>query len=232
MVTALSRGLGVSEASVRRDLSLLEEQQWLSRTHGGAVARSLPAGLSLVGEPAERGAEGLRIAALAVEHVQDGARVGLAAGALAVPIARRLAERERLTVVTNQLDVAYELSLRPGTTVIVPGGVASPGTPVLTGPIAERTLRELHLDLVFLGGDGVTAETGLTTEDVQVAHTARLLKDAARRAIAVFDTPQIGRVSFARICALAEVDELLTTDDLARDTRRRMEEAGVRVVTG
>lgn len=231
-VTALSQGLGVSEASVRRDLSFLEAQKWLSRTHGGAVARSLPAGLTLVGTTSERQAERFRIAELAVERVPDGAYVGLAAGAMSVPIARTLAARESLTVVTNQLDVAYELSLRPGTQVMVPGGVTSAGSPVLTGPFAESTLREVRLDLAFVGGDGVSPEAGLTTQEVPVAHATRALMGAARRTFAVFDAPLVGQDAFARICPLTDVAELLTADDVDRDARSRIEEAGVPVVTG
>ncbi|WP_125726182.1 DeoR/GlpR family DNA-binding transcription regulator [Kibdelosporangium aridum] len=224
-VTALSRGLGVSEASVRRDLSFLEAQKWLSRTHGGAVARSsLPASVSVV---AERQAERFRIAELAAAQVPDGARIGLAAGPLSVLIVRSLADRESLTVVTNELDAAYEASLRPGVRVMVPGGVTTVGSSVLTGSM----LRDVYLDLAIVGGDGVSAEAGLTTEDVPVADTARSFMDAAGRAIGVFDTPQVGAAAFARICALSDVASLITAEDVDPDARARIEGAGVPVVT-
>ncbi len=230
-VSALSHGLGVSEASVRRDLSFLEAQRWLSRTHGGAVVRSLPVGLSLPSAPARRQAERFEIGRLAAERVPEGARVGLAAGGLSVAIARALAGRASLTVVTNQLDAAHELSLREGVTVMVTGGVAFSGSPVLTGPMVESSLREVHLDLVIIGGDGIDPESGLTAEDPLVAHAARVFRDVSRRAVAVFDAPQVGRTAFARICPLAEVAELLTADDVDPELRDKIDDAGVGVVT-
>jgi DeoR family transcriptional regulator of aga operon len=230
-VSALSHGLGVSEASVRRDLSFLEAQRWLSRTHGGAVVRSLPAGLSVPSAAPQRQAERFEIGRLAAARVPDGARVGLAAGALSVAVARAIAERESLTVVTNQLDAAHELSSRDGVTVLVTGGVAASGSPVLTGPLVESSLREVHLDLVIIGGDGVSPEAGLTADDVLVAHAARVFKEVSRRAVAVFDAPRVGHTAFARICPLTDVAELLTADDLDPELRGRIEEAGVRVVT-
>lgn len=224
-VTALSRGLGVSEASVRRDLSFLEAQKWLSRTHGGAVARSaLPASVSLV---AERQAERFRIAELAAAQVPDGARIALAAGSLSVLIVRSLADRSSLTVVTNELEAAYEASLRPGVRVMVPGGVTSVGASVLTGSV----LRDVYLDLAIIGGDGVSLAAGLTTEDVQVAQTARSFMESAARTLAVFDTPEVGAAAFARICPLTDVAALITAEDVDLGVRQRIEDAGVPVVT-
>jgi DeoR family transcriptional regulator of aga operon len=232
-VTALSRGFGVSEASVRRDLSLLESQQWLSRTHGGAVARGPAAEVSRAWQAAsDRQAYAFRIAQTAAERVRDCARIGVTGGPLATALGRALNQHAGLTVVTNALQVAYELSLRPDIRVVVPGGVSSGPASILGGPLTDMALRELRLDLVLVGADGASADAGLTADDEAVAYAARSFIATAPRAIAVVDTPAIGRSAFTRICGLDGVEELITGEDVDPDAVGALAATGLRVTSG
>ena len=226
----LADSLGVSAATVRRDLALLEEQRLLARTHGGAVAHGVLYELPLRYRSARHQEEKARIAREAAERVPDGAAVGMTGGTTTTEAARALSDRRGLTVVTNSLSIASELAVRPTLKLVVTGGVARPESYELVGPLAEASLAELNLDVVLLGVDGISAEAGLTTHHEVEAHTNRALISRARRVIVVADSSKVGQVAFARICQLGEVHELITDDGADAGTVAEVRDAGV-VVT-
>ncbi len=209
-VADLSSRLGVSSATIRRDLELLEDQRLLSRTHGGAVAHGVLYELPLRYKASRHEEEKRRLAQAAADRVSDGAAIGLTGGTTTTQVARALVER-RLTVVTNALNIAAELAVRPNIKLVVTGGIARSESYELVGPIAEQTLADLHLDVVFLGADGISTRDGLTTHHEVEAHTNRILLERADRVIAVADGSKLGVVAFARICPIAAVHELLTS---------------------
>jgi DeoR family transcriptional regulator, aga operon transcriptional repressor len=230
-VIDLSRELGVSTATVRRDLRLLEEQRLLARTHGGAVAQGLVYELPLRYKGARHQDEKRRIADAAAASVTEGAAIGLTGGTTTTEVARALATRDRLTIVTNALNIASELAVRPNLKLLVTGGVARAESYELVGPLAEQSLASVNLDAVFLGVDGISPEAGLTTHHEIEAHTNLALIGRARRVVVVADSSKIGRVAFARICTLDLVDELITDTAAEPETLRAMRDAGVLVTT-
>ena len=209
-VADLSPRLGVSPATVRRDLGLLEKQRLLSRTHGGAVAHGVLYELPLRYKTGRHREEKRRIALEAAQRVSDGMAIGLTGGTTTTEVARALLERHRLTVVTNALNIASELAVRPNIKLVVTGGLARSESYELVGPLAEQSLAELHLDVVFIGVDGISGEDGLTTHHEVEAHTNRALIERASRVIVVADGSKLGAAAFARICPISEVDELVT----------------------
>jgi DeoR family transcriptional regulator of aga operon len=132
-------------------------------------------------------------------------------------------------VVTNALNIASELAVRANLKLLVPGGVARPESYELVGPIAEATLDGLNLDLVFLGVDGITAESGCTTHHEVEAFTNRVLMRRAQRVVVVADSSKLGQIAFARICAVDEIDGLITDAGAGADEVARLEAAGVRI---
>ena len=227
-VTDLCERLGVSAATVRRDLEHLEDQRLLTRTHGGAVAQMVSYELPLRYRSARRQEQKRRIGLEAAGRVHDGAVIGLTGGTTTTEIARAIADRP-LTVVTNALNIASELAIRPNIKLLVTGGVARPETYELVGPIADRTVGDLHLDTAFIGADGVTASAGLTTHHEIEAHTDRAVLDAASSVVVVVDGSKLGRVAFVEICPVAAVNELVTDDEADPTELDRIREAGVTV---
>ena len=227
-VTDLSRDLGASTATVRRDLRLLEEQHLLARTHGGAVAHGVVYELPLRYKGARNLDQKRRIATVAAATVADGSAIGLTGGTTTTEVARALATR-RVTIVTSALNIASELAVRPNLKLVVTGGVARPESYELVGPLAERTLAELNLDVVFVGVDGIDVEGGLSTHHDIEAHTNRVLIDRAQRAVVVADASKIARVAFARICGIDRMHELITDAGADPAAVRALEEAGLRV---
>jgi DeoR family transcriptional regulator of aga operon len=229
-VADLVRRLDVSAATVRRDLELLERQKLLMRTHGGAVAQGVLYELPLRYKSARHQEEKRRIAQAAASRVSDGIAIGLTGGTTTTEVARAVIDRQQLTVVTNALNIASELAIRPNLKLVVTGGHARPESYELVGPLAERSLAGLNLDLVFLGTDGITAEAGLTTHHEVEAHTDLALIDRARHVVVVADSSKIGRVAFAQICPIDRVDELITDASADPARLKGLREAGVDVV--
>lgn len=212
-VDDLMRGLGVSPATVRRDLQSLHEQRLLERTHGGAVAIGGLYELPVRYRGSIQRDEKLRIARAALAHVADGATVGLTGGTTTTEVGRMLVQRSELTVVTNAINIAAELAVRPNVRLIVSGGVARAASYELVGPLADSVLEQLHVEVAFVGVDGIRATTGLTTHREVEAHTNRVLVERASRVVVVADGTKVGVTTLARIAPTDAVDVLITTGD-------------------
>jgi DeoR family transcriptional regulator of aga operon len=228
-VEDLARDLGVSSATVRRDLETLHEQHLLERTHGGAVAINGLYELPLRYRGSLHHEEKVRIARAALEHIADGATIALTGGTTTTEVGRMLVHRSDLTVVTNAINIAGELAVRPNIRLIVSGGVARAASYELVGPLADDTLAQLHVEVAFIGVDGITAATGLTTHREIEARTNRMTVERASRVIVVADGSKIGTTALARICDIDKVDTLITDKGADPGELRALSAAGVAV---
>jgi DeoR family transcriptional regulator of aga operon len=226
----LAGALGVSEATIRRDLQSLSRSGLLVRTHGGAIANDLeaepPTQIKAVRRQTEKG----RIGQSAAGLVADGAVIGMSGGTTTLELARALAGRLNITIVTNAVNIAAELIGRQSLHLVVIGGVARPSAE-LVGPAAEAMLANYHLDVVFIGVDGLSAEHGCTTYDEMEAQTDRAFLQRARRGIVLADHSKLGVVRFAQITSLARIDQVVTDRDADSDQLRDLRQAGVEVLT-
>ncbi|MDQ0989223.1 DeoR/GlpR family DNA-binding transcription regulator [Streptomyces sp. V3I7] len=230
--------LEVSAATIRRDLDQLAEQQMLVRTRGGAVAHGVSYELPLRYKTARRASEKQRIAKAVADLVGPGEVVGLTGGTTTTEVARALAVRgdlasgsPALTVVTNALNIAGELAVRPQFKIVVTGGVARPQSYELVGPLADGALGRITLDVAVLGVVAFDVTHGAAAQDETEAAINRLLCERAERVIVAADSSKLGRRAFARICAADLVDTLVTDTAVAPELVREFEEAGIRVRT-
>jgi DeoR family transcriptional regulator of aga operon len=229
-VSDLAVELAVSEATVRRDLQALGEQRLLERSHGGAVAHGTAHELP-VRYRTGRSDEKRRIAQAAAELVTDGMAIGLTGGTTTTEVARMLVARQELTVVTNALNIAVELAVRPNLKLIVAGGVARSASYELVGSLADATLRSVYVDIAFVGVDGVDAERGLTTQNEVEAATNRALMSRAASTIVVADASKLGRVALAQIAPIEAADRLITTEGADPEQVERLRAAGLPVTS-
>ncbi len=229
-VAELASELQVSQASVRRDLQLLESQQLLTRTHGGAVASGVLYELPMRYRGGRRHEAKRAIARCAV-RLLDGSvtSVGLNGGSTTTEVARALASHSGLRVVTNALNIAAELAVRSNIELVVCGGSARSESYELVGPLAELTLANINLDVAVIGVDGVSTSAGLTTHHEVEAQTNRSLLRTAARVIVVADSSKIGRRGFARISELGAATDLVTDAEAADADVAAIEREGVRV---
>ncbi|MER6535331.1 DeoR/GlpR family DNA-binding transcription regulator [Streptomyces sp. 900105755] len=230
--------LAVSAATIRRDLDQLAEQQMLVRTRGGAVVHGVSYELPLRYKTARQASEKQRIAKAVADLVEPGETVGLTGGTTTTEVARALAVRgdlttgtPALTVVTNALNIANELAVRPQFKIVVTGGVARPQSYELIGPLADGVLGQITLDVAVLGVVAFDVVHGAAAHDEGEAAVNRLLCERAARVVVAADSSKLGGRAFARICAAELVDVLVTDTAAEPETVRPFEEAGIRVLT-
>jgi DeoR/GlpR family transcriptional regulator of sugar metabolism len=238
-VEQAAEGLAVSTATIRRDFDELARQQMLTRTRGGAVAQSVTYDLPLRYKTARRAPEKQRIAAAAAELVMLGAVIGLNGGTTSTEVARAIATRPDLrgehggpavTIVTNALNIAAELTVRPHVKIVVTGGVARPQSYELIGPLATGVLGQVTLDVAFVGVDAIDAEHGAGAHHEGEASINHLMAGRAARVVVVADSSKVGARAFARICGTDEIDVLVTDAGVPPDSAAAFAEAGVEVV--
>lgn len=225
---------GVSAATIRRDLDHLADQQLLSRTHGGAVPNSTSYDLPLRYKSSNRAEAKTRIAERAVRMLWPGCTVAMNGGTTTVEIARTIPTsaplRNGVTIVTNAINIATELTVRPFIKIVVCGGVARPQSYELVGPLASDTLSQLTPDICFLGATGVEGDAGVTTDDEDESAINRIMVTRAKRAVVVVDSSKFGQVGFSRICHLNEVSAVLTDADADPGEVARIRDLGVNVI--
>jgi DeoR family transcriptional regulator, fructose operon transcriptional repressor len=227
-VSDLAQQLGVSLMTVRRDIEMLEESGQVERIHGGA---KLPGDAS-THEPGfeqkstQLTAEKRAIALEAAGLVHEGMAVALSAGTTTWALAKELANGPRITAVTNSVKIADLFhhasasgSGRHASTVILIGGERTPSD-ALVGPIATAALRQLHLDLLFLGVHGMDADAGYTTPNLLEAETNRAFIAASRKVVVLADHTKWGTQGISTIAKLEEADEVICDSGLSPDAQR------------
>jgi DeoR/GlpR family transcriptional regulator of sugar metabolism len=228
-VSELTELFSVSDMTIRRDLDALSTAGLVDKVHGGAT---LPGRLSSEEPGFEAKShrqleEKEAIARAAVELVEPGQAIGLTAGTTTWRLAHHLLDTPipDLTVVTNSMRAADVLrrEKRPDLTVILTGGVGTPSD-ALVGPVAVATLRSLHIDLLFLGVHGISADAGYTTPNILEAETNSAFVEAASRVAVVADHTKWGVRGLSRFARLDEAHVLVTDWLLADDARTVLSE--------
>ncbi len=216
-VADLTRELGVSDMTVRRDLELLHDRGLLEKVHGGAASiegsSKFEPGFTIKSSMMER--EKICIAEAAATLVGPGTAIAISAGTTTFALARRLVDVPGLTVVTNSVPVADVLYKdgRADQTVILSGGVRTPSD-ALVGPFAVEVIRSLHVDTVFMGVHGMDPRSGLTTPNILEAETDRALLEAGRRLVLLADHTKWGVIGISSIGRLEEVDVVVSDSGL------------------
>lgn len=233
-VEQLVERFGASQATTRRDLDSLAERRLLTRTHGGAVAQSVAYELPIRYRSHHGTGAKESIAAAAAALVAPGQVVGLSGGTTTNAIATALAARadlaeHGLTVVTNAVNIAAQLAMRPEFKVVVTGGAIHPRSFELVGPFVEQLLSGIRIDIAFIGVNGISAESGATTHDEAEAAVNRMMAQRADRAYVVADASKLGRDAFAHVGG-PELFPVVLTDAGASDAAREaLRDAGYEV---
>lgn len=219
--------LGVSDMTVRRDIETLASNGLVLKVHGGATA--------VVGRSADEPGFHVKselntvqksaIARVAARLISPGSSLAISAGTTTYAVAHELLNVPNLTVVTNSPRVADLLhgSQRDDLTVVLTGGVRTPSD-ALAGPVADATLRSLHVDTLILGVHGIDPVAGLTTPNLIESATNRALIGTARRVIVVADHSKWGIIGLSTIATLDQVDVLVTDAELDSKARRVVSE--------
>jgi DeoR/GlpR family transcriptional regulator of sugar metabolism len=208
--------LGVSEPTIRKDLSELQRRRQLRRTHGGAIAVVSQLEQTVQHRSLQHREAKQRIARACRAEIPRGASVFLDSGTTVEQIAAGLDDSD-VNVLTNALGVAALVADRPGVRHTVVGGQLRPLGGSLVGPVALETLHRFTVDIAFLGASGLTAD-GISVADVAEAQLKQSVADRARRVVVAMDSSKFGRADFVAVCGLDRIDMIITeraTDDAA-----------------
>lgn len=228
----LTGQFGVSPATARRDLRLLERQGQAIRRHGGAMT---PA--SSLYEASYRDRERTfilqkrRIALAAAALVTDAQTIALTGGTTTTAVARALRHRQ-VVIVTNAVNIAMELAREPHIRVHLTGGRMRGPSYELVGAAAAQALQGLNVDVAFIGVNGVSVERGLTTVNEEEAEVNRAMAYAAQRVVVVADHSKLGKTTLVQICPIDVVGVLVTDREASAAGVQPFRAAGLEVVLG
>ena len=225
-VAALARDLGLSEVTIRADLKALEDKGWVNRKRGGAAAAMHRAILERQRiYPEQKNA----IARAAAEMVRNGDVIMIEAGTTTALIARYLAGKRDIHIVTNSTLVFSYARMYPNLQITMTGGEFRRPTESLVGPIALETIGRLNVRLAFVGTDGFTLDRGMTTHLMEGAEIVKAMKAHAAATVLVADSSKYGKVGFVSVLPLSAMNLILTGEDLEDPAEAELREAGIDV---
>lgn len=232
-VSDLVERLGVSRVTARADLDSLGAEGALVRSHGGALKPLDPrSDYPLQLKETLHHAEKVRIAAAAAKLIHDGDTVAFDSGTTTCEIAKQIKRMDlpSLTVITNALNIANELSGLEWISLIMTGGILRHKSGSFTGPHAHETLRNLNADHLFLGADAIDVEVGLTTPDILGAQVALRMIELAREVTAVVDASKFGRHSLTLSGRIEDLDRVITDSRVNPEYVDALKRQGVEVI--
>ncbi|OJX38928.1 MAG: DeoR family transcriptional regulator [Chloroflexi bacterium 44-23] len=231
-VAEICEMFAVSEATARRDLEVLTEQNHLRRVHGGAISlRQAPPELPMLQREMEQAEEKKKIGLAAAHQVQDGETVFLGSGSTVLEAARILKDRSSLTVITNSLPVMNLLSGLSDISLIALGGMLRDSELSFIGHITEQALSEIRADKVIIGIHAIDLENGLTNDYLPETMTDRAILKCGREVIVVADHTKINSVSIAYLAPVESIHKFITDQNAPANFLSSLAEKGIIVIT-
>ena len=225
-VGTLAHDLELSEVTIRQDLKVLEEKGWLNRKRGGAVPalhRDILERQRMYTEQKNA------IARAAAEMIREGDVIMIEAGTTTALIARYLAGKRDIHILTNSTLVFSYARMYPNLQITMTGGEFRRATESLVGPIALETIGRINVRLAFVGTDGFTLERGMTTHLMEGAEIVKAMKAHSETTVLAADSSKYGKTGFSHVLPLSAMDMILTDDDLSGQAEEELREAGINI---
>jgi DeoR/GlpR family transcriptional regulator of sugar metabolism len=234
-VSALVEQFRVTETSIRRDLTLLEENGRLKRVHGGAIPIPGSSRTDSFSEKKEL-------------HIKAKERIGIYAAGLIKPkdillldsgtttlqvirhVPSTLRSSNLITLVTNSQPIAQEVLTWPSPNLTILGGLYLPDYQATVGPQTLAQLQEMRASKVFLGADGLTLQSGATTANVLMAEVDRMMVEHSQQVILVTDSSKFGRVGFVPVKPVNSFHMIITDTNAPPTMVQAFRDLGVEVL--
>jgi len=211
-VTELADELGISSATIRRDIIMMEKEGICIRKRGGAVrtAQGVTMEIPYATRRLRNSAEKEAIAKAALNFIENGNTLLLDAGSTIYSLALLLHQREQLTVVTHDLNIAQKLATNQHVNLICTGGIARENAYILEGAQVIDFIRSLRVDKTFLGADAIHSDGTISNVNINEVPIKQAMLAAAEKIILLADSSKFGTTGFAKVCDISEVDTLIT----------------------
>jgi DeoR/GlpR family transcriptional regulator of sugar metabolism len=230
-VAELAKQFDVTEMTIRRDLTDLEHEGLVKRIHGGGISvRGHSYEPTLMLRNTVHIDEKKRIAKAAASLVMEGDCVALDVGTTTFEVARCLAGRRNLTIITPSLLIATVLVSLPDIQLVLPGGIVRSGETSMIGDLSHRAFDIFHVDRLFMGVGGIDAVAGFTEYNWDDTLVKQAMLKNAKEVIVVADSSKFERVATVKICPLAKVDVMVTNQSPTGKLAEEFSQAGVKVI--
>lgn len=229
----LSKIFKVTGVTIRQDLEILENMGYIQREHGGAFLKD-------IGNFVKSGQvfnqthleDKIEIANKAITFINEGDSIILDSGSTTTEIAKLLGRFKNLTVITNALNIALIVGENPNINLIVTGGEFKAPTLSLTGKMAADSLKEIHVNKLFLATAGISADMRLTYPSLSDLLVKSAMIKSADKVYLVADSSKIGVSAFANLGFISLVDGLITDKNISEENIKRIREQNVEIYNG
>lgn len=231
-VTELSRVTGISEVTIRKDLTILQNRHLLLRTRGGAMRKPVEnqsEDTTIAKKRMFNFKEKQRIGEEAAKMIKEGDFIMLDSGTTTLEIARHLDNFQHLRIITNAMNIATELMNYKRFDVVLLGGNVRVNSHSMVGPLALSVLRNFSRYKLFLGVDSFSIENGVSTPNLEEALLNQLMIQQADKVIAVFDSSKFNKRSFVHIADAKELDCIITDRAIPTGMTSKLKQLGVEV---
>lgn len=211
VVSELSQLYNVSEETIRRDLDKLDKDGLCIKSYGGAVINDNTSIDMPFNVRKKRNVTGKqKIAELIADLIQDGDHIMLDASTTAVFVAKAIKNKQKLTVITNSIEIIIELSDVPDWTIVSSGGTVKSGYLAMVGAHAVERLISFNVEKSIISCKGFDLEKGFTDSNEQFSHAKKAMMRAGEKCILAVDSSKFGTVSFSKIGDMSKIDIVVT----------------------
>ena len=231
-VVELSQQTGISEVTIRKDLTLLQSRHLLLRTRGGAMRKPIANTNNETAISKKRMfnfKEKERIGAEAVKMIKEGDMIMLDSGTTTLEIAKQLGKFHNLRILTNAMNIATELMNYKDFDVVLLGGNVRKNSLSMVGPVSLLSLHNFRGYKLFLGVDSFSLDEGVSTPNLEEALLNQVMIQQAEQVIAVFDSSKFNKRSFVHIADAKELDCIITDDAIPSGMAAKLRAQGIEV---
>lgn len=233
VVSDLSREFSVTEETIRRDLEKLDQDGLAKKTYGGAVkVDNLNIDLPFHVRKQSNIEKKQKIATMIADLIKDGDYIMLDASSTALNVVKSILHKNKITLITNSIEILIELCNKPDWTVISTGGTLKEGGLSLVGYQAERMVSGFHVDIAVCSCKGLDLQIGVTDSNERDSEIKKAFFSSATRRVLAVDSTKFDKVSFVKVCGMQDIDTVVTDADPGEKWKERLAEQGTALIYG
>ncbi len=233
-VIQLSMEFNVSEVTIRKDLNTLKKRNLLTRVRGGAIKHPETEAFQDMGVDRKslfHFKEKKAIGRLAASLINENETILIDSGSTTMEVAKNLDSFQNLTIITNALNIAIELSKYKRFNIIMLGGFLREASLSTLGSIAESILEKFYCDKLFLGVDSISIDKGLSTTNIEEANINQTMMSISKQTIALFDSSKFNKRNFAFIAPIEKIDIIVTDENITREQKKQIKAMDIQLYT-